>query len=109
MYCDLREPNNLQVNWPDGNKFHMPELIYAICTDDPKINQKLPVVPFDTFTCEGTGRFNGVEGATINFTFVDRGEPGKSDTVWIQIFDKHEQEVLNVEGSMEYGNLQAHK
>ena len=109
MYCDLREPNNLQVNWPDGNKFHMPELTYAICTDDPKINQKPPAIPFDTLTGEGTGRFNGEEGATINFTFLDQGEPGKSDTVWIQIFDKHEQEVLNVEEPMKYGNLQAHK
>ena len=109
MYCDLRKLNNLQVNWPDGNKFHMLELIYAICTDDPKMNQKTPAVPFDTFTGEGTGRFNCVEGATINFILVDQGEPGKSDTGQIQIFDKHEQEVLNVEGTMKYGNLQAHK
>ena len=108
IQCDLREPNNLQVNWPDGNKFHLVELIYAICTDDPKLNQKTPAVPFDTFTGEGTGRFNCVEGATINFIIVDQGEPAKSDTGWIQIFDKHEQEVLNVEGSMKYGNLQVH-
>ncbi len=106
--CDLRKPNNLQVNWPDGNKFHMLELIYTICTNDPKINHKPPAATFDTRTGEGTGRFNGAEGATINFILVDQGEPGKSDTGWIQIFDKHEQEVLNVEGSMKYGNLQAH-
>lgn len=108
MYCDLREPNNLQVNWPDGNKLHMLELTYAICTDDPKINQKPPAFPFDPFTGEGTCRFNAVEGATINFILVDQGEPGKSDTGWIQIFEKHEQEVLNLEGSMKYGNLQAY-
>ena len=82
------------------------KLIYTICTDDPKINQKPPAVPFDTFKGEGTGRFNCVEGATINFTLVDQVEPGKSDTGWIQIFDKHEQEVLNLEGSMKYVNLQ---
>ncbi|MBC2698271.1 MAG: hypothetical protein HF974_08055 [ANME-2 cluster archaeon] len=109
IHCDLRKPNNLQVIWPDGNKFHMPELTYVIYTDDPKTNLKLPVVPFDTFTGEGTGRFNGVEGATINYIFVDQGEPDNFDTVWILIFDKHEQEVLNVEGSMKYGNLQAHR
>ena len=109
IHCDLSKPNNLQVNWPDGNKFHMLELTSAICTDDPAINQKPPVAPLDTFEGVGTGRFNGVEGATINFTFVDKGEPGKSDTAWIQIFDNGGQKVLNVYGSMKYGNLQAHK
>jgi hypothetical protein len=109
IHCDLSKPNNLQVNWPDGNKFHMLELTSAICTDDPAINQKPPVAPLDTFEGVGTGRFNGVEGATINFIFVDKGEPGKSDTAWIQIFDNGGQKVLNVYGSMKYGNLQAHK
>lgn len=108
IHCDLSKPNNLQVNWPDGNKFHMLELESAICTDDPAINQKPPVAPLDTFTGVGTGRFNGVEGATIYFTFVDKGEPGKSDTALIQIFDDGG-DVLYVEGSMKYGNLQAHK
>ena len=84
------------------------ELIYTICTDNPKMNQKTTAVLFETFTGEGTGRFNCVEGATINFMLVDQGEPGKSDTGWIQIFYKHEQEVLNVEGCMKYGNLLAH-
>jgi len=109
IHCDLSKPNNLQVNWPDGNKFHMLELTSAICTDDPEINQKPPVAPLDTFMGVGTGRFNGVEGATIYFTFVDKGEPGKSDTAWIQITDKDGNEVQNVSGSMKYGNLQAHK
>ena len=109
IHCDLSKPNNLQVNWPDGNKFHMLELTSAICTDDPAINPKPPVAPLDTFTGEGTGRFNGVEGATINFIFVDKGEPGKSDTAWIKIVDSGGQEVQNVSGSMKYGNLQAHK
>jgi hypothetical protein len=109
IHCDLSKPNNLQVNWPGGNKFHMLELTSAICTDDPAINQKPPVAPLDTFTGVGTGRFNGVEGATIYFMFVDKGEPGKSDTARIQIFDDGGQEVLYVEGSMKYGNLQAHK
>jgi hypothetical protein len=109
IHCDLSKPNNLQVNWPGGNKFHMLELTSAICTDDPAINQKPPVAPLDTFTGVGTGRFNGVEGATINFIFVDKGEPGKSDTARIQIFDNGGQEVLYVDGSMKYGNLQAHK
>lgn len=109
IHCDLSKPNNLQVNWPDGNKFHMLELTSAICTDDPAINQKPPVAPLDTFEGVGTGRYNGVEGATISFTFVDKGEPGKSDTALIQILDNGGHEVLYVYGSMKYGNLQAHK
>ena len=40
-HCDLREPNNIEVNWP-GNRFHMTELTAAVCTNNPAVDQTPP-------------------------------------------------------------------
>ena len=117
IHCDLSEPNNLEVNWLGGNKFHLTELTSAICTDDPDIDQDPPPgTPFDTFDGEGTGRLNGVDGATIQFVFVDAGEPAAKpsgpcscvDTAEIIITDASGAVVLTVSGNITFGNLQAH-
>ena len=108
IHCDLSKPNNLQVNWQGGNKFHLAELISAVCTDDDNIYQEPPAAPFDTFIGVGIGRLNKQEGATINFVFVDAGEPGVEDWARIQVLDSDGIQVLWVEGFLERGNLQAH-
>ena len=115
IHCDLREPNNLEVNWP-GNRFHTTELTAAVCTDSPAIDQTPPSsAPFDTFQGEGNGRLNNKPGARIEFVFVDAGEPGSSDTAHIQIYDQNNNLVLdvpgdpNVPGFLTFGNIQAHK
>ena len=71
IHCDLREPNNIEVNWPGGNNFHMNELTGALCTDSPAIDQNPPNAPFDTFIGTGTGKLNNKDGARIEFVFVD--------------------------------------
>jgi len=108
IHCDLREPNNLEVNWP-GHRFHTTELTAAICTEDPAIDQLPRSAPFDTFNGTGIGRLNGVDGARIEFVFVDAGEPGRDDTASISIFDADNNLVLEVSGFMDRGNIQAHK
>jgi hypothetical protein len=109
IHCDLREPNNIEVNWPGGNNFHMNTLTSAQCTDDPLINQDPPPnTPFDTFTGDGTGKLNNLPGATIHFMFVDAGEPGKYDMALIIIRDAGGDVVLNVSGYLKNGNIQAH-
>ncbi len=105
IHCDLSEPNNLQVNWRGGNKFHLTSLTSAVCTDDPGIIQDPPAADFDTFTGEGVGTLNGEPGHTIFFVFVDAGEPGKNDTALIQIDGGG---ALDVSGFIDVGNLQAH-
>ncbi len=115
IHCDLRAPNNLEVNWPGGNRFHLTQLTSAVCTDSPAVAQEPPKAPFDTFTGSGTGLYRGVPGARIEFVFVDAGEPGTSDTASIQVFDATGTLVLDVPGSstlpglLDRGNLQAHK
>lgn len=114
IHCDLREPNNLEVNWP-GARFHLTDLTSAVCTDSPAIDQLPRSAPFDTFTGTGTGLYRGVPGATIEFVFVDAGEPGTSDTASIVIHDADGNLVLdvpgdpNVPGYLDRGNIQAHK
>ncbi len=115
IHCDLREPNNLEVNWPGGNKFHTTELTSAVCTDSPAVDQNPPAAPFDTFTGTGVGKLNNKPGAKIEFVFVDAGEPGTSDTASLKIFDQFGNLVLdvtgdpNVPGFLDHGNIQAHK
>jgi len=108
IHCDLKLSNNLEVNW-GGNQFHMTEHLETVaCTDDPAIIQAPPPAPLDTLIGVGTGRYNGVDGYTIEFTMVDYGEPGSNDRMAIKIF-KGASVVLNVPlQELTGGNLQAH-
>jgi hypothetical protein len=115
IHCDLRDPNNIEVNWP-GNKFHLSKLTSAVCTDNPAVAQLPPKsAPFDTFTGTGVGKLNNKPGGRIEFVFVDAGEPGYSDTARIKIFDENNTLVLDVPGAanlpgyLNSGNLQTHK
>ncbi len=109
IHCDLRDPNNIEVNWPGGNNFHMTDLTSAVCTDDPAIIQAPPPsAPFDTFVGVGTGKLNNVAGATIKFTFVDAGEPGTSDHATIDVYNASNVLVLHVASLLKNGNFQTH-
>jgi hypothetical protein len=111
IHCDLLLSNNLEVNW-NGDSFHMLEHLETVaCTDDPAIIQAPPAAPLDTLVGVGTGRYNGVDGYTIEFTLVDYGEPGTSDQAALLIYETANpgNVVLNVPLQlMTGGNLQAH-
>lgn len=111
IHCDLLLSNNLQINW-HGNRFHMTEHLETVaCTDSPDIIQDPPAAPLDTLVGVGTGRFNGVDGFTIEFVLVDAGEPGRQDEMGILIYETAypSVEVLNVpQQQLDGGNLQAH-
>jgi len=109
LHCDAsEEPNNLEVNW-DGNSFHLESLDSARCSDDPAIEPNPPTADFDTYEGAGTGRYNGVSGATAEWTFTDAGEPGGGDTAQISIKDVGGNVVLSVSGNLNKGNHQAHR
>jgi hypothetical protein len=117
LHCDLSLPNNLQVNWQGGNKFHLTELTGASCTEDPLILQYPPDAPFDTFEGEGVGRLT-VSGVGkdivghIHFIFVDYGEPGVNDTaemeIWYEDGPNQIYALKKFKGPIDRGNLQAH-
>ena len=86
LHCDsFKQPNNLQVDvhLPNGasGRFHLDELQFAWCWDDPDINPKPPTAPFDSYYGQGIGRYNGEPGYCADWTFTDAGEPGTNDRV----------------------------
>jgi hypothetical protein len=110
LHCDVSQgPNNLEVNWSKGNKFHLDSLTTASCIDDPTIAPNPPAAGFDTYIGTGKGSYNGVSGATAEWTFTDAGEPGKNDFAKLVIRDKNNVIVLSVSGNLKDGNQQAHK
>ncbi len=110
IHCDIVLSNNVQVNW-QGTQWHLDKpLDAAECIDDPTIAPEPPPAPFDTFIGDGTGRLNGVDGSTIHFTFIDKGEPGgKNDMAAIRITAPDGTVVLDVPLQvLTGGNIQAH-
>ncbi len=107
LHCDVADlPNRLEVNWGKGNKFHLESLTTAVCSNNPLLDEEQPVAGFDTYKGTGTGRLNGVSGATAEWEFTDDGEPGVDDHARIKI-------TLGVNtytffGSLTNGNHQAH-
>jgi hypothetical protein len=111
IHCDLALSNNLEVNW-GGNQFHMTEHLETVaCTDDPAIVQAPPPAPLDTLVGVGTGRYNGTDGYTIEFTLVDAGEPGGDDQAALHIYRTADPSDVVLDVPLQLitgGNLQAH-
>jgi hypothetical protein len=113
IHCDLLLSNNLEINWPGTNgrtnQFHMTQHTSASCTDDPAIDQRPPAAPVDRIDGVGTGKYNGVAGATVEFTLVDAGEPGTADQIGFLVRDAGGNVVLNLPlQNIVGGNVQAH-
>ena len=111
IHCDLLLSNNLEVNW-GGNRFHMTEHLTTVaCTDDPDVIQAPPPAPLDTLIGEGTGRYNGADGYSIEFTLVDAGEPGGADQAALLIYQTANPANVVLDLPLQLlsgGNLQAH-
>jgi len=112
IHCDLLLSNNLEVNWPTGNKFHMLEHLETVeCSDDPSIHQQPPPAPLDTLIGKGSGRYNNQPGYTVEFTLVDAGEPGGNDQMGIKIYLTADPSNVVLDVPLQQltgGNLQAH-
>ena len=108
-------PNNLEINW-GGNHFHLTSLTDlpggdanpAFCSDNPSLSPVPPTAPFDTFTGEGTGTYNGAP-ATIKFTLTDGGEPGTRDSMAVTIVWEGNTVLSCPLTPLTYGNQQAHR
>lgn len=115
IHCDITLSNNLQVNWgprSNRNRFHLDKpILTAVCIDDENVDPVPPAAPFDTFIGTAVGKFNGEDGATIEFTFVDRGERSGAppDQAAIKITDVKGVVQLDLPlTDLTGGNLQAH-
>lgn len=111
LQCDIDasgRPNRLQVNAGRDVRFHLEEATSITCLDDTSVDEGMPIAGFDTMQGEGTGRLNGVSGATVEWTFVDAGEPGTDDSLSIRITDPSGADVIDESVTLERGNIQAH-
>lgn len=109
LHCTISDlPNNLEVNWGKGNKFHLDTLTAAGCSDDPSITPNPPSAGFDTYVGKGNGRYNGVSGYTAKWKFTDAGEPGVNDYATITVYDPANNPVATFSGNLSKGNQQAH-
>lgn len=112
--CDMTQPsNNLEVNWMDASggshHFHMETFDSAECTLNGQ--PAPPKAPVNTIVASGTGRVDGVEGFTIQFTLIDNGEPGTNDKAGFLIFETANPSnvVLAIPViTVTTGNIQAH-
>jgi hypothetical protein len=102
LHCNSESgPNNLQVNWL-GNKFHLEQLVAAVCVDDGSTNEPPPnpnpgknKPTLDVYRGEGYGRYNGECGAYAEWVMDDNSEPGKEDhIVSLVIWDEFEGNVV---------------
>lgn len=111
LQCDIDaagRPNRLQVNAGRDVRFHLEEATSITCLDDISVDEGMPIAGFDTMQGEGTGRLNGVSGTTVEWTFVDAGEPGTDDSLSIRITDPSGYVVIDEYKTLERGNIQAH-
>ena len=111
LHCNpSRGPNNLEINWGNGNRFHLDTLTSGRCYDDPSIDPGNPPADFDTYVGSGTGSYNGVAGAVATWTFTDAGEPGVHDFARYEIRSSPGGPVvLSLSGYLRHGNQQAHR
>jgi hypothetical protein len=109
--CDLNPSNNLEINWTGGHHFHMLHFLSAVCFDDPAFHQQPPAAPINTMIGVGTGRYDGVDGYTVEFTLIDAGEPGRNDKIAILIHKTAAPGTVVLSlplTTLTGGNLQAH-
>jgi hypothetical protein len=104
LQCDrTQKPNQLEINWGTGNKFHMTQVSSASCSNDATVPDSGHT--FDTLTGSGSGRYNGVSGATAEWTFQDAGEPGTNDRARITVKDRNGTVVLVATGMLVTGQV----
>jgi hypothetical protein len=109
LHCDPDDPpNSLDIDW-DGHRFHLEAIERTRCLDDPAIDLEPPVAGFDTVSGRGTGRLNDEDGATVDWVFTDAGAAGVEDHAAITIRRASGEVVLDVSGTLTYGNHEAHE
>jgi hypothetical protein len=88
----------------------MDNLTLGHCECNPKLlPPNPPSAGFNEFIGAGTGKLDGVDGASISFIFTDQGEPGTNDTESMTITDASSHQVLSFGTTkLTFGNHQAH-
>jgi hypothetical protein len=109
LRCNTADhPQRLQINWGQGNSFHLTTLTSSTCVDDPSVEPDPPSAGFDTYIGSGTGRLKGGETGTAEWCFLDAGEPGTADRIQVIVRDSSGTIILLFVDEFNQGNHQAH-
>ncbi|MEZ4321459.1 MAG: hypothetical protein R3F61_28565 [Myxococcota bacterium] len=108
LRCETRHNDNLQVNFDSGESFHATSIEWIACYDDPALDPSMPSSNLDTVQGVALGRFDGVDGARVEFTFTDDGEPGTTDVASITVIDADGVVRIDANDVLTFGNHQAH-
>jgi len=105
--------SNLEVVW-SGGRFTLDTLTTTECYQDPSIasatvSRGKGQPAFNTYLGQGTGRLKNGSAASATWSLTDQGEPGRNDTVAIQIRDRNNVVVLSAAGRLADGNNASHK
>jgi hypothetical protein len=112
--CDLMGSANLEINWKDAagaHQFHMLDFKSANCFLNPAFSPTPPNAPINTMIGKGTGRFDGTDGYTVEFTLEDHGEPGGNDRAGFKVYLTANPSIVILSFPIQVmtdGNLQAH-
>lgn len=88
LHCDITLSNNLEINWPGGNQWHIDKFVDdAFCEDNPAFEPNPPTASADTYVGLDSGRLNNVEGSVACWVFEDHGEPGSLDRAMIHVWE----------------------
>jgi len=107
IHCDIALTNNLEINWGRGNNFHIDKesLTSVVCTRREEPTP--PAAGVSRIVASSPGTCNG-QPATIDFVLVDRGEPGRNDSVRFTISGGGCSLNMPGELNLDGGNIQAH-
>jgi len=96
LHCDASiQPNYLQATWGNGNVFVMQNMTDGSCIG----------LPFNTHSGAGAGTINGEGGATVQWTFLDAGQPSVwNDSGRIIVRNAAGETVLEVSGKIWAGS-----
>jgi hypothetical protein len=114
IHCHPKDPSvNFEINWAGGENFHLEDVTDVACSDNPLITPQPPKAPVDTIVATGFGKYNGLDGYTIEFTLIDSGEPDnkRTDQIAILIYKTTDPTDVKLNVPLQFitaGNIQAH-
>lgn len=100
------DPDERRGGW---GRFHLTNITSATCTNDPAVTTNGRGVTFDTHTGTGRGRLADGSTATVEWTVVDGGEPGRRDRFTVKVRNDRGQTLLHLSDTLSSGRIKAHR
>jgi len=105
LNCDVNRGGNLEINWGNGNKFHLETLAFALCTNNTAIAGNK--AGFNTYNGIGIGRFNSLGGVMASWTLTSGGKG--NDFMQFSLVAPNGSVVISSSGYLQGGRQMAHK